>query len=180
MTPLDGSDATALRWASAISLVAAEFDRGVLITPDRLRAAMRWHMVPPHMRLRFVAQLGLCSLCGLPLPLSFTPQGPQSPTLDHCVPRADGGGGGCNCLVAHHWCNSTRGRRPLTADQQARATATRLRLAGWITSRRTPGSDGTVVLAASSSAQHVALRAARMQCAVDEILRGAATEASHG
>ncbi len=59
-------------------------------------------MAPRRERL-FAIQGGLCAHCHKPMQ-------PEHVTLDHVIPRADGGTDAWeNLMVAHKWCNERRG-----------------------------------------------------------------------
>ncbi len=60
---------------------------------------------------------GRCHLCGghVPHPVLELESVDEdnAPTADHATPKIEGGKCGKNLRLAHRWCNSRRGRRPL-------------------------------------------------------------------
>lgn len=57
-----------------------------------------------------------CHICGDPVDLDAPPNQLDSPTLDHVVPRAAGGTDDLdNLRLAHLYCNSVKGARPLAS-----------------------------------------------------------------
>lgn len=72
----------------------------------------------------YARQKGVCHLCGRRLPPLEDRffQGDRAPSLDHLVPRSQGGGDQLtNLAVAHIRCNRMRGTRPLTEEEMQRA-----------------------------------------------------------
>lgn len=62
-----------------------------------------------------------CHLCGLPIPFEIVNPGhPLFGTIDHVVPRADGGPDHFyNRLPAHRICNAFRNRKEITDEVKA-------------------------------------------------------------
>lgn len=55
-----------------------------------------------------------CHLCGGVIDFDRVWPDQLSATVDHLVPRRDGGGNElANLRLAHHWCNRRRGHRPV-------------------------------------------------------------------
>ena len=67
---------------------------------------------------------GRCHLCGGRVPHPILELNAvdkdNAPTADHAMPRIQGGGCGENLRLAHHWCNSRKGRLPLTRGLRRR------------------------------------------------------------
>jgi 5-methylcytosine-specific restriction endonuclease McrA len=56
----------------------------------------------------------LCAWCGQPIDLSLSGNHPQGPSVDHILPRAQGGRDTpANLQPMHRRCNTIRGNRPL-------------------------------------------------------------------
>jgi len=66
--------------------------------------------------LLFVLQKGRCAICGRPMDkIRGTAQNPSGWTVEHVVPRADGGGRESNLVLTHSACNNKKGGdMPLT------------------------------------------------------------------
>ncbi|MBU6232515.1 HNH endonuclease [Patescibacteria group bacterium] len=74
----------------------------------------------------FVAQDGKCFYCDRPLWGAVESKGKQfdsNHTIDHVVPRSDGGQGGRNLVIACLRCNQDKGHRMPTEDEIQRAIA---------------------------------------------------------
>lgn len=56
---------------------------------------------------------GLCHLCKQAVPIDVGMTHPKAPSIDHVRPRSRGGTRNDGIALAHRWCNSRRGDRPL-------------------------------------------------------------------
>ena len=58
----------------------------------------------------FVEANGVCQICGLPVPCTWTPENEWAATLDHIDPLSEGGlHMKANIQLAHRLCNSLKG-----------------------------------------------------------------------
>lgn len=88
---------------------------------------------------RFLAQDGLCGVCGKRLPFTWADKSPEGASRDHVWPRLPAYGGALrhmegraglegNTLLAHTRCNRKKGRRPPTGCELVRLAAVNARL----------------------------------------------------
>lgn len=72
------------------------------------RVARELYVTP--MERAYLADSGLCWLCGAEVPWSVAPNDPLAASRDHVVPRSAGGSGTRGSIrLAHRGCNAARG-----------------------------------------------------------------------
>lgn len=109
--------------AGMTAALAQAMDEGGL-TVEMLKSGLPWHKLRlrPSWRLLFIAQRGLCSVCGeFMVPPRRSGSRPRVPSVteEHVHPRARGGGGrdARNVVLAHGACNAAKGRRMPTKPE---------------------------------------------------------------